>query len=178
VTVISNGFGGSKRLKKLSLAFNMLKEVPDSFGQLESLKTLDLSSNQLSSLPSSFSQLESLVQLDLSSNQFVEIPGILANLKALKILLMKDNRLNRISEEILRDSSVDRLDVEGNPISSELNLLPGYDKVRSLSPYNYLVPRKKKRNNKQTVYIRFHFHDIVNISKEKFPEKFQVRCDT
>lgn len=78
------------QLTYLSLALNLVDQVPNRFTAATQLRELCLSHNALTALPESFTRLTSLEILDLSVNQIAEFPDF-SNLYRLRRLNIRDN---------------------------------------------------------------------------------------
>ena len=154
---LPNCLGDLKKLESLQLHFNLLTSVPSSFSSLTSLKTLDLSHNQLSSFPTSLYSLPhldflnvshnqltclppthldqlSVLELVLSSNSLSALPSALALCKRLRVLRADENsiQLAGLPRELLQDSSISLLSVEGNLFQQrDLQDHHGYQQVRT-----------------------------------------------
>lgn len=105
------------RMKKLSLAFNLIEEIPgDTFVDLTSLVELDLSHNYISDLSEEpFSNLTSLEVLRLNNNLIKVLNGAVNNLISLKHLFLKGNQIQNIDESSLQIIyHLETFDISGN----------------------------------------------------------------
>ena len=75
---------------------NRLAALPESIGKLGNLQDLDCSLNRLSALPASMGQMKRLKRINACHNQLAA---------------------GSIPAALLRDTAVDTLRIEGNPIS-------------------------------------------------------------
>jgi Leucine-rich repeat (LRR) protein len=103
-------------LRKINLKFN-----PIWFKNLKALFSLDISRNQLTDLPkNSFSALESLEDLDLTFNQLTVIHSdSFGNLKSLKTITLEENNVLAIDEQLIANTALNHLDMNGNKCSNE-----------------------------------------------------------
>ncbi|XP_065584711.1 leucine-rich repeat-containing protein 57-like [Artemia franciscana] len=132
------GIGDISKLETISLQDNSLTSLPASFVNLKNLKSLNLSGNRFSSLSVQLFKLGKLDVLDISRNKISEIPdGIeelqvsemclmqnqvskiskgIAKCPRLKVLRLEENclTLEAIPVELLKESSVSLLSLEGN----------------------------------------------------------------
>lgn len=118
-------------LTKLSLKNNRLRELPLSVTQLAQLQELDVSGNELTALPDHIGALARLVDLTIDQNAMQELPAALARCPRLKVLSARSNRLgpNGIAREVLADSDVHIMHLEGNPLTkSELEAMDGFER--------------------------------------------------
>lgn len=122
-------------LTKLSLKNNRLRELPTSVTRLAQLQELDLSGNALSALPDHVGALASLVDLTIDQNAVRELPAALAQCAKLKIISARGNRLaggqqqQAIAREVLADSAVHIMNLEGNPLSKfDLEAMDGFER--------------------------------------------------
>lgn len=126
-------------LTKLSLRGNKLSQIPASVLALPQLQELDVAENQISTLPASISSLAELQDLNADGNRLDELPATLAACAKLKVLSLRANRLTgkstgrtaedqAIPVEILRDSAVHVMNLEGNPMTkADLTAMDGFD---------------------------------------------------
>ncbi|TYZ60345.1 hypothetical protein PybrP1_011196 [[Pythium] brassicae (nom. inval.)] len=118
-------------LTKLSLKNNRLRELPLSVTRLAQLQELDVSGNELAALPEHVGALASLVDLTLDQNAVRELPAALARCARLKVLSARGNRLgpHGIAREVLTDSGVHIMNLEGNPMSKfDLEAMDGFER--------------------------------------------------
>lgn len=124
-------------LTKLSLRGNRLQHVPPAVLALSRLQELDLAGNAITALPDGVSQLGELQELTVDENALTELPAALAKCGKLKVLSARANRLagkqtkeqpQAIAPEVLRDSIVQVMNLEGNPLSkADLEAMDGFD---------------------------------------------------
>jgi Leucine-rich repeat (LRR) protein len=127
-------------LTKLSLSNNRLQEISIHLTTLRQLKELDLSDNKISNIPDHIKDLSELEDLKLDRNLLEELPQVLAKCGKLKTLSTRFNRLKGdkekikkriyqcISSEILESSSVQILNLDGNPMTKfDLEAMQGVE---------------------------------------------------
>ncbi|KAG7386966.1 hypothetical protein PHYPSEUDO_014950 [Phytophthora pseudosyringae] len=122
---------------KLSLRGNRLSTLPRSVLNLGKLQELDLSENALETLPANLGELQQLQELNVDGNRLTELPAALARCAKLKVLSARRNRLvgqsagakaQPIAAELLEDSAVQVMNLEGNPLTKEdLQRMDGFD---------------------------------------------------
>uniref|UniRef100_T1J7G9 Disease resistance R13L4/SHOC-2-like LRR domain-containing protein n=1 Tax=Strigamia maritima TaxID=126957 RepID=T1J7G9_STRMM len=137
-------------VEKINLSFNKLDDIPHEIGSMTALQTLDLSNNNLSTVPAGVGELIHLTQLYLRHNKLTNLPilkscsqlkelfcghNLIAELSQeafepllnVKILELNDNRINFIPSEIIRLSTLERLDLRNNLLTnlpSVLGIMP------------------------------------------------------
>ncbi|NXQ20409.1 LLR1 protein, partial [Peucedramus taeniatus] len=138
-----------KKLRKLDLSHNHIKQLPATLGDLvclqeldlhdnhleafsgalcssglqKSLQLLDLSQNQIQALPLEFCQLRGLVQLRLDDNALLRLPCRIGQLSRLRCLSAARNKLPFLPSDF-RNLSLDNLDLFGNPFEQPNPLVP------------------------------------------------------
>ena len=150
----------SAKLKKILFAgnriaavFGTLPATVDSSirsGVFASLTLVDLSDNRISVIENHFVFFPHLEELNLSNNSVSLVPDFLAN-SSLKILRLKNNKIadrNALSAQVLRESKIDLLELDGNPFlvgadGVQRNLADVYD------DYVFYQQRHQMRLNKQ-----------------------------
>lgn len=145
--------GALKKLESVNFSMNDLTTLPSSFSDLVNLRTINLSKNKFSSFPPVFSSMKRLELLDMSHNKLVEVPDSISEVSAveiifnqnqiaalsekvaecqkLKVLRLEENclQLNSIPEEILTDSQISLLAIEGNLFEAkDLHAREGWEK--------------------------------------------------
>ncbi|XP_070559106.1 leucine-rich repeat serine/threonine-protein kinase 2-like [Ptychodera flava] len=84
---LKNGIENWKRLKKLTVSHNELKQIPDEIGQLRSLQVLDLSHNrQIRMLPNTLGNLNKYMQLNLRGLRLDAEPEQLRGYRTMDII--------------------------------------------------------------------------------------------
>lgn len=123
-------------LKGLSLAENLLEELPGNFSKMKSLVGLDLSGNIFDSIPSEIIGFESLRFLSLRDNskhsQFY-LSDKISNLKHLEYLDLSDNKINQLPQEIIKLNNLKFLNIYRTNINDLTSLIP---KLKSLQQLN------------------------------------------
>lgn len=126
--MLPDSFEALLKLKEVNVANNQLLRLPDSLCAAKNLKILDASNNRLTALPRALGALANLEDLDVNSNRLSGLPEGMGGMKRLKRLNACHNNLNSgsIPGALLRDTPIDTLRVEGNPIPG-LQGEDGYD---------------------------------------------------
>ncbi|KAK9498274.1 hypothetical protein O3M35_002944 [Rhynocoris fuscipes] len=152
LTELPSEIGNLVKLETLSLVSNKLKKLPHTLSNLHNLKEINLQNNQLTEFPVMLFDLKHLNVIDLSNNKITEVPdGVnklyvvelvlnqnqLSQISAdislcprLKTLRLQENclSLNSIPCEILKQSNISTLSVEGNLFEMKQFVnLEGYD---------------------------------------------------
>ncbi|XP_014741392.1 PREDICTED: leucine-rich repeat protein 1 [Sturnus vulgaris] len=138
-----------RKLRKLDLSHNHIKQLPATLGDLvclqeldlhdnhleafsgalcssglqKSLQLLDLSQNQIQALPLEFCQLRGLVQLRLDDNALLRLPCRIGQLSRLRFLSAARNKLPFLPCDF-RKLSLENLDLFGNPFEQPNPLVP------------------------------------------------------
>lgn len=107
-------------LEQLNLNINNITKLPNSIARLHRLEELSLWKNELEELPESIGKLENVKKLNLRLNQLKKLPHSLGNLTHLKELDLHDNRLQNIPDSISHLKSLEVLNLSWNL----LELLP------------------------------------------------------
>lgn len=102
-------------LVELSLADNMVSQLPDEIGTLQNLKLLDCSHNALEFLPDGIGRLKHLETLSLQGNRLVALPVTFGGLVACTTLNLRNNLLARLpADRTMMPPALNRLSVRGN----------------------------------------------------------------
>lgn len=115
----------------LFFSSNLLSTFPVVFSRLKFLTVLDLARNRIPEVPDGVGGLQ-VVELILNQNQVRAVSKDLALCPNLKTLRLQENtlELSGIPNEILADSPISLLSVEGNLFDvKQLSDLEGYEKV-------------------------------------------------
>ncbi|XP_019406723.1 PREDICTED: leucine-rich repeat protein 1 [Crocodylus porosus] len=138
-----------KKLLKLDLSHNHIKQLPATIGDLvclqelhlhdnhlesfsvalckstlqKSLRLLDLSQNKIKALPIQFCQLRELVHLKLDDNELIRLPFRMGQLSQLRFLSAARNKLPFLPSDF-RKLSLENLDLFGNPFEQPNPLVP------------------------------------------------------
>ncbi|KYO47262.1 leucine-rich repeat protein 1 [Alligator mississippiensis] len=138
-----------KKLLKLDLSHNHIKQLPATIGDLvclqelhlhdnhlesfsvalcnstlqKSLQLLDLSQNKIKALPIQFCQLQELVHLKLDDNELIRLPFRMGQLSQLRFLSAARNKLPFLPSDF-RKLSLENLDLFGNPFEQPNPLVP------------------------------------------------------
>ncbi|XP_071961836.1 leucine-rich repeat protein 1-like isoform X2 [Antedon mediterranea] len=114
---LANGF--PRTLETLRVCNCMLKKVDSRILMLKQLRSLDFSNNRFQTLPEQLSQIPTLAELKLTGNFLLEVPKCIWTGKlqhSLKMLDLSDNKLQYISPDITKMSSLVRLNLNSNEI--------------------------------------------------------------
>lgn len=114
----------------MNLSHNQLTSFPVVLCSLKFLTALDLSHNRISSVPDGVQDLQ-VVELILNQNQVNSVSPSLARCTNLRTLRLQENNLEigGIPVELLRDSQISLISVEGNLFDVKmLSDLDGYEK--------------------------------------------------
>ncbi|MBA7672564.1 hypothetical protein ES703_80745 [subsurface metagenome] len=103
-----------KRLKRLFLRRNKIKELPELIGFLSDLEMLDLRINEISALPSSIGLLSNLKYLNISSNTLFSLPESIGNLTSLIKLNLNNNKLKSLPDSLGTLKQLKELKVKAN----------------------------------------------------------------
>ncbi|XP_050407188.1 leucine-rich repeat-containing protein 40 [Patella vulgata] len=116
LTLILNSVGMPKNLQKFKIASGgKIPIFPSVVGRFSNLSTLIVRRNQIEELPDCLSDLKNLTVLDLSDNSLRSIPQTLLFLR-LERLILKNNRIEIISVDVLEMIYLVELNVKGNPL--------------------------------------------------------------
>ncbi|KAL1386798.1 hypothetical protein pipiens_012802 [Culex pipiens pipiens] len=118
LTELPNDIVNLRNLHKMDLAKNDLKLLPPVMGELRKLECLYVQHNDVAELPD-FTGCDALKELHISNNFIKSIPAdFCENLPQLKILDLRDNKIEKLPDEISMLASLTRLDLSNNSISS------------------------------------------------------------
>ncbi len=137
ITQLPNWIGMLNDLEYLNLNVNNINQLPICFGNLSSLKELYLWKNELTHLPESFCNLSELVILNLRLNNITCLPKDFGKLTKLRELNLHDNNLITIPVSISRLKSLELLNLSWNKITTlhdaigHLTLLKDFDLERN-----------------------------------------------
>lgn len=110
-------------LKKLDLVHNELTALPKAMGEMRKLECLYVQHNNIGELPE-FVGCESIKEIHISNNFITDIPAdFCESLPQLKVLDLKDNKIEKLPDEINMLQSLMRLDLSNNSILSIPNNL-------------------------------------------------------
>ncbi|KAK6183427.1 hypothetical protein SNE40_010912 [Patella caerulea] len=116
LALILNTVGRPEKLQKFLVpSGGNLPIFPNAIGRFPNLCTLILRGNQIEELPDCFSDLMNLTVLDLSDNNFRSIPQTLLFIR-LERLILKNNRIEILSVDVLEMIYLLELNLKGNPL--------------------------------------------------------------
>ena len=131
MSAVPEVFKNLTSLKTVNLEENSIDVFPIVFNELKKLEVLNLAANKLKSLPESVRSL-SVVELNLNRNRLASLPLQVAQCRNLKVLRLAENclPLESIHKDLLTESSVSTLELEGNVfLMKDLHQKDGYDQV-------------------------------------------------
>lgn len=161
----------SKKVYKLNLANNSLKEFPMDILKLKELRFLILDSNQISTIPSQISELQKLQVLTLSHNHLETIPSTISKLSDLYFLDLDNNQLDNFPPHLFRIYNLEYLYIGNNKIQ---DLPPD---IRNLSELRVLAASS---NEFESIPIEIgHLYNLKKLSLSNnnlndLPETFFV----
>jgi len=121
-----------KNLRTLDLSYNALEGVVGHPGLAlpPSVVSCNLGHNKISALDPvafGFQTLPKLEELDLDNNMIELLPPDIGQLEKLTTLKARNNKLSTLPSELLRDTPVNRMHLEGNPVTlSHLKTVEGF----------------------------------------------------
>ena len=104
-------------LRKLILASNQLKEIPDDVKHLPALTMLDAHDNQIATVSEEVGNLQELYKIHLSHNKITRLPESFARLVNLKVLLMTSNEISQLPTEIGNLVALEELQLAENQLT-------------------------------------------------------------
>ncbi|XP_058053974.1 leucine-rich repeat-containing protein 40 [Anopheles bellator] len=118
LTELPNDIVNLRNLHKLDLTKNDLKKLPPVMGELRKLECFYVQHNDIDELPD-FTGCEALKELHMANNFIRTLPAdFCENLPQLRVLDLRDNKIERLPDEIALLASLTRLDLSNNTISS------------------------------------------------------------
>lgn len=137
-SLITADFSPFISLQKLSISGGNLITINQSIGDLKSLKKLSIPYQKLKNLPSSLSKLTELVELNLNGNNLSELPN-LGNMKNLQKIELRNNKLEKLPVGIDNLQSLKDLYVTGNYLKSLPENIGNMSALQNLYLYdNYI----------------------------------------
>lgn len=111
-------------LAELGVWENHLTELPSFISTFQHLKRLEINANQITELPTWIGNISSLEVLVIGGpaggSDITSLPDTLSQLKNLKILYAEDCKLHDIPVSLAKLEYLERLELKGNPVNSEL----------------------------------------------------------
>ena len=104
-------------LRKLSLASNMLDDLPPSLANLEGLEELNLVNNRFQVLPECICRMTNLSMLHLHSNRLVTLPSAIARLQRVRSLVLDSNEI-AVLPSSMQSMRLQRLNLNKNALSA------------------------------------------------------------
>ncbi|KAG6447588.1 hypothetical protein O3G_MSEX005044 [Manduca sexta] len=130
-----------RHLKQVYASHNKIQDFPKQLLGLQTLEVVDLSYNKITSIPPGMSQFYA-AELNLSQNEISQLGEDLHQAPRLKILRLEENCLSvdAISPELLRDSKLHTIHVDGNLFEpKQLASVEGYNEYTE----RYTAMKKK-----------------------------------
>ncbi len=148
-------------LEHLNLNINNINKLPNSISMLTHLEELSLWKNELEVLPEAIGSLEKLKKLNLRLNQLNHLPHSLGNLIQLKDFDLHDNRLKHIPESISNLGSLEKLNLSWNLLEQ----LP--ESIYKLSSLKVLDLGRNELKMISSSIGYLHSLEILNLSENK-----------
>lgn len=101
--------------RELIACYNKLEKLPATLGKAKRLRRLVLNSNRLKNLPPELGNLDLLEELIISENMLEEFPSAVAKIPNLRIVKLGSNRLRDLPFELADLLSLEDIDVANNP---------------------------------------------------------------
>lgn len=100
LTQLPNSIKNLTNLKKLTLRYNQITELPDWIDSLIVLESLNLNMNNINKLPSKIGNLAHLKELLLWKNELQDLPNSICSLHSLKYLNLRLNQLKSLPMDL------------------------------------------------------------------------------
>eukprot|EP00798_Chlamydomonas_sp_ICE-L_P031675 gene31675-6877_t len=110
---------GLPSLKKLWLAENGIKQLPDTLGDLSNLDAF-------------ISKLTKLVRLGLAANLFMAFPAQICSLEGLEIIDLSENKVSEVTSAIRSLANLTRLDLHTNELETLPNEVSALTSLKTL----------------------------------------------
>lgn len=104
-------------LRKLSLASNLLDDLPPTLANLEALEELNLVNNDFQVLPDCVCKMTNLSMLHLHSNRLVTLPGAISRLQRIRSLVLDSNEI-AVLPSSMQFMRLQRLNLNKNALSA------------------------------------------------------------
>lgn len=157
--------GELRKLECLYVQHNDIEELPD-FSGCDSLKEIHISNNFIKEIPTDFCEsLPQLRTLDLRDNKIEKIPDEIALLQSLMRLDLSNNSINSLPSGLSTLAHLVSLQLEGNPIRSiRRDILQGGTQriLKTLKDRSKDIKPENVTSN-------------LLSSQQQFPDKFQMR---
>lgn len=127
ITGISDEIGKCKNLQYLSVANNMVSELPASLSQLEELTDLVLINTHFSRIPECIFEMKSLIAFSFSEMSRIDHSNIQSDIRRLfdgaskdkiQLLYLTENKLREIPDNIRNLTSLGLLELTGNKLTT------------------------------------------------------------
>ncbi|MCH2042578.1 MAG: leucine-rich repeat domain-containing protein [Saprospiraceae bacterium] len=133
-------FSTLPQLKKLSITYSSLTELPDSLKACQQLQELNLSINNLEELPQVIRSLKALKKLSIGNNKIKELPKWIGELSQLEQLLLNSNQLTKLPDVFDKMPNLTKVSFSHN----QLEELPDSLAKESIDGSIVLNPFKKR----------------------------------
>jgi Leucine-rich repeat (LRR) protein len=101
--------------RELIASFNKITRLPVEMGKLRRLRKLYLNNNRIKNLPNEIGSMEMLEEFVVSENMIEELPVSIARIPNLKVLRLTNNRLRFIPYELANILTLEEFDCGNNP---------------------------------------------------------------
>lgn len=168
LTNLPSSVGRLTKLKYLDFSNNQIVEIPNELGSCLELQTLNAAHNKISELPSDFTNLIHLAHLDLSFNEFSTFPVSICdeNLQHLAEINLKSNKIQTISTEISRISSLKILNLADNCVDVVPGELGDCQKLKEI----YLENNKLKDKRLSKLILQCQQKSILDYIRKNCPK--------
>jgi len=116
ISEIPPGIANLLHLSELHAACNNLTELCKEIGDCRRLKVLKLNGNQIKSIPVEIGNLRILEEFYLSENEIEELPEEIGDLKSLRILTLQNNQLKEVNSALGECLNMESFDCSNNPL--------------------------------------------------------------
>lgn len=146
-------------LQALDLSFMGLTTLPEEITELKGLVELNLSNNSFTRLPFFINELTSLMSLHLRDNCFSYMGGIgfdIINNLQIEYIDLSLNNLSRIPEDIFYLSSLEEVELDGNPLMKgipDLIIEQGIDAIHQFVEELYFSETTEKLLEAKLIFV-------------------------
>ena len=118
------------QLREFIVAFNELKEIPDSFNGCNYLNTLNVGGNKLTDLPPSLGSCRRIMDVNCHSNEMIRIPPVCMSFPSVKNLTLSNNKLTTLTDSIGVLFMIRVFDISNNHITEFPSFVSNYSEMR------------------------------------------------
>lgn len=158
--VLPESLGSCRELTHISVERNLLVSIPESISKLTKLEHLILSFNMLQTLPEGISQLCNLEHLKVDHNSLKELPTDIGRLDKLTVLAVNHNNLKYLPGSIARMVSLAAFTFRKNQLYRDRKLMARMER-HSLPTLKELAARFLIRHG-----IDYEHENLPSSSKE------------